>query len=142
MKRLLVLGLLVLSGCASATSETPLHKEPEFAQVPLQPARELYATIRTIAVDRVRYVAMLCETDKLPASVCIQLEKDLETLRALDFEITRALNNPKATLDTEKILKILEISAKLIGAVTSTPKGDELWAAVREDGGIGGRWAP
>ena len=94
------------------------QKEPDTVNVPLQEARNLYATISLIVRDRVKVIdALLLERGDFNTEFVIQFTKDKEALKALDFEIRRKLENPKAELDTEKIIRILEVMAKLVGAV-------------------------
>ena len=113
---LATIAVLLLGGCQPGDTLS-LQKEPEYIKVPLQPAREMVATIRTIAKDRIAVAESLCAQNKLTAAQCQQMHLDIQGLKQLDFEVTRALDNPKAELDTKKIIKMLEISAKLIGAV-------------------------
>ena len=112
----LLLATIGLLGCASGDDPGALHKEPESIRIPLQQARNLYATVATITRDRVAYAQTLCATNRLSATECAQLAKDAQVLQVLDFEIKRRLDNPRSELDTEKLIRILEISAKLIGA--------------------------
>lgn len=103
-------------GVVPMDSPLSLHKEPESIVIPLQQARNLYATVATIARDRMAYAQGLCKANKLPATTCLQLVDDGKSLQALDFEIKKRLDNPKAELDVDKIVRILEVSAKLISA--------------------------
>lgn len=93
-------------------------KEPEYVKVPLQPARNLWATIRQTARTRIVYVQGKIARGELSAAESQQVLRDIETLRQLEFEISRALDNPKAELDVQKIAKVLELTAKVVGAVT------------------------
>ena len=114
----LLLATIGLLGCASGDDPGAFQKEPDSISIPLQQARNLYATIATIARDRMAYAQSLCTQNRLSATECLQLAKDAQVLQTLDFEVKRRLDNPKAELDTAKLLRILEISAKLIGAAT------------------------
>jgi hypothetical protein len=117
MKRLLIATLL-LAGCAGTNGDSAgtLQKESDTLTIQIQPAREMYATLRLIVTDRIQYALRLCQEDKIPASACAQLARDVDTMQKLDFEIRRKLTSPPIVMDTEKILRILEISAKLLGA--------------------------
>lgn len=93
-------------------------KEPDSVSVPLQDARNLYATLSLIVRDRIKGIdALLAQKGDFDTAFVVQFVNDKEALRSLDFEIRRKLENPKAELDTEKIIRILEIMAKLVGAV-------------------------
>ncbi len=110
----------LLVGCGSQATAPggtlSVMKEPDTIAVPLQPARDLYATIRLTVKDRFAHAESLCLTGKLPAATCRQVALDRQAAQQLDFEINRSLTSPKATLDVEKIKRVLELSAKLIGA--------------------------
>jgi hypothetical protein len=53
----------------------------------------------------------------LPTKVYAQYAQDLSRLRELDRVIRQQLENPKSEFDKEKLLRILEGLAKLVGAV-------------------------
>lgn len=127
-KRLLGVAIalgLVLGACGGGQVQAPapgdalsVMKEPDYVKVPLQPARNLWATIRQTARGRIVYVQGKIARGELTAAESAQVLKDIETARQLDFEIARALDNPKAELDVQKIAKILEVTAKIVGALT------------------------
>ena len=120
---LLAVVLIAIAGCGDKAPIVPtgsalsVMKEPDTIAVPLQGARDLYATIRTIATDRIAYAQAKCKARALTLKECAQLDTDIGALKQLDFEVVRSLNSPKATLDVTKIAKILEVSSKIIGAL-------------------------
>lgn len=121
--RTLILAAVLAGGCADKAPVVPVgsalsvHKEATVVTIPLQPARNLWATIRQTARGRIVYAQGKCQRNELSATECAQIAKDIETVRQLDFEITRALDNPTADLDVAKIAQILTVSAKIIGAL-------------------------
>jgi len=104
---ILILGLL-LAGCGIFT------KDPDTIAVPLQGARTVYATVRTLYQDGAARVQVKCQKKELTEAECLRLAGVHDQAKALDFEIRRGLENPKAELDLEKIAKLLELAAKFI----------------------------
>lgn len=94
-------------------------KEPEGITIPLQDARNFYASLRTSFKDRVEWIERVLEhsNTQLPVKVYAQYANDLARLRELDRVIREQLENPKREFDKEKLLRILEGLAKLVGAV-------------------------
>lgn len=120
-RAVLVAAALLLVGCGDKIQPgdaLSIHKEPDTITIPLQPARNLYATIRQTVQARLVYAEAKCRRDELSASECRTIAEDTGTARQLDFEIRRGLDNPKAELDVAKIARVLEISAKVVGALT------------------------
>lgn len=108
--------VLLLAGCAAGSVPGPLYKEPETITIQLREARTLYATVSLIARDRMAYALALCQANRLLVMECQQIREDARVLQGIDFEIRRRLDSPRAEFDTERVLRILEISAKLLGA--------------------------
>lgn len=92
-------------------------KEPETIAIPLQDARNLYATIATIVSNRLDYVEQMIQSERLTAVEARQFSQDRAALRDVHFHIKKAIENPKAEVDWAKVGKALEIVAKLVGAV-------------------------
>lgn len=93
--------------------------EPDTIQLPLQDTRNFYASLRTSFKDRVAWIEGVLDKNgtTLPVKVYAQYAQDLARLRELDRVIREQLENPKRELDREKILRILNGLAKLVGAV-------------------------
>ena len=93
--------------------------EPEGLVIPLQDARNFYASLRTSFKDRVEWIEQIMakEGTTLPVKVYAQYAQDLSRLKELDRVIREQLENPKREVDKEKILRILNGLAKLVGAV-------------------------
>lgn len=106
----LALGLVlgVLAGCGVLT------KEPETLAVPLQAARNVYATVRTLYQDGAARVRVKCEKKELTEAECLRLAGVQAQAQALDFQIRRGLENPKAELDLEKIARLLELASQFV----------------------------
>lgn len=83
-------------------------------EIPLQDARNAYATIRTLYLDGAARVKVKCEKKELTEAECVRLSIVQERADALDFEIRRALDNPKAQIDWEKIARLLELASKFV----------------------------
>jgi len=100
-----------LSGCSLAGWFT---KEPETITLPLQPTRNVLALFDQVQRKREQYLDALCAKDELKASHC-------RALQASDAEISKAISvldvkvtHPKAELDVEKIMRLLEAAGKLV----------------------------
>jgi hypothetical protein len=115
--RIVAVAALALTGCAPTGSTLSVMKEPDTVCAPLQSTRDLWATVRTIAGNRIALFEAAGRRGALSPAVWAQGQEDIKVMRALDFDITRKLNSPKAVLDVEKVTKILEVSAKIIGAL-------------------------
>lgn len=100
--------VLLLSGCGFFT------KDAETIAVPLQGARNAYATIRTLYLDGVARIQAKCEKKELTEAECLRLSGVAEQAKALDFEIRRSLDNPKAEVNWEHIAKLLELAGKFV----------------------------
>ena len=101
-----VLGLMaMLNGCAFLT------KEPDMIAVPLQQARNVYASLRTYYGDWKAAQDVKCATQMLPPGECAKLLLAHEEFRKLDWEIRRGLENPKAETDWAKLSRIIELMA-------------------------------
>ena len=83
--------------------------EPEGITIPLQDARNFYASLRTSFKDRVEWIEAILEKSNstLPTKVYAQYAQDLARLRELDRVIREQLENPKREFDKEKLLRIL-----------------------------------
>ena len=106
MRRFSVLVLCwSLVGCAG------LVKEPDTIAVPLQQARDVYATLRTYYGDWKARQDAKCATRTLPVEECAALASAHREFQRLDFEIRRGLENPKAETNWSAVARILELIA-------------------------------
>jgi len=104
----LAIAMTVLAGCGILT------KEPDTIAVPLQAARNVYATVRTLYQDGAARVRAKCAKKELTEAECLRLAGLHAQAQALDFQIRRGLENPKAELDLEKIAKLLELASQFV----------------------------
>ena len=95
----------MLNGCAFLT------KEPDTIAVPLQQARNVYASLRTYYGDWKAAQDTKCATKMLPPDECAKLLLAHEEFKKLDFEIRRGLENPKAETNWAKLARIIELMA-------------------------------
>jgi len=103
-----ILAGLMIGGCGFFT------KEVETIAIPLQDARNAYATIRTLYLDVATRAQAKCEKRELPEADCLRLSGVADQAKALDFEIRRGLDNPKAEVNWENIAKLLELAGKFV----------------------------
>lgn len=103
-----ILAAVLVGGCGFFT------KDAETITMPLQDARNAYATIRTLYLDVAARAQAKCERKELTEADCLRLAGIAEQARALDFEIRRGLDNPKAEVNWANIAKLLELAAKFV----------------------------
>lgn len=99
---------ILMGGCGFFT------KPAETITIPLQDARNAYATIRTLYLDGVARIQEKCEKKELTEAECLRLASVADQARRLDFEIRRGLDNPKADVNWENIARFLELAAKFV----------------------------
>lgn len=92
-------------------------KEPDTIEIDLQKARNMYAALHTAVKRRLQYLQEQAANDKLSGSQVMQLNQDINNFEALNFEVSKKLDHPKAELDVDKIIKILEIVGRIAGAI-------------------------
>ena len=114
----LLLATIGLLGCASGDDPGAFQKEPEMLCAPTQEVRDLYATARTVIGMHMAAEEQAIKNKKLTAVELDAIRKKHEDLRALDFDLKRKIENPKSTLDVQKILRVLEALGKIVGAAT------------------------
>lgn len=116
---LVTLASLLVAGCGDKIQPgdaLSLQKEPEVLCAPTQDVRDLYATARTVVAQYLAAEDQALKNKKLTAAELDAIRKRRDDLRALDFDLKRKIENPKSTLDTEKIIRVLEGLGKVIGA--------------------------
>jgi len=79
--------------------------------VPLQQARNVYATLRTYYGDWKARQDAKCAARTLPVEECAALAVAHREFQRLDFEIRRGLENPKAETNWSAVARILELIA-------------------------------
>lgn len=127
---LVTLGALVLSGCASVKPGDPLslQKEPDQLCAPTKDVQNLYATARTVVSMKIAAEEARIKSGKttcggpMPVAEADKLRAEHATLRSLDFDLKRKIENPRSELDTAKIIRVLETLAKGIGALTEAER--------------------
>jgi hypothetical protein len=112
---------LVAASCArfgvEPGSTLSLEKEPDAICVPLQPARNAYASIRQVAILILEHAGREVAAGRRTSEEAAAMERYRRQFRDLDFQIARGLNAPKAELDMAKIQRVAEGTAKIIGAL-------------------------
>ena len=114
----LLLATIGLFGCASGDDPGVLHKEPEMLCAPTQEVRDLYATARTSIALQMAAEEHLIKGKKLTAVELDAIRKKHADLRELDYDLKRKIENPKSTLDVQKIMRILEKLGKVVDVLT------------------------
>lgn len=118
MRRAALALAVLLAGCASGDDPGALHKEPEMLCAPTQEVRDLYATARTVIAMHIAAEEQAIKNKKLTAVELDAIRKKHEDLRALDFDLKRKIENPKSTLDVQKIMRILEKLGRAVDVLT------------------------
>lgn len=108
---LILIPALALGACSFFTKPTPT------VSVPVQVAQDNYATLREIYARLAPLVAVKCSANELTASQCLQLQQTDQQLRALDFEVTRALNNPGVSIDWDHVKLALDALGRMAALV-------------------------
>lgn len=115
MKTALVMLLAVgLVTPACGLSIPFLTKEPEALSVPLQDARNLYAKVKTLYLARYERDVGKCSRRELSVAECEEVARvHAQAVRA-DFLIRAKLDTPRAELDTENLMQLLNLAAGLV----------------------------
>ena len=115
------IGVLFLAGCAGDIKPgdtLSLQKEPEVLCAPTQDVRDLYATVRTVVGQYLEAEDRMLKNKKLTVAELETRRARRDAIRELDFDLKMKIENPKSTVDTEKIIRILRGLGKGIDALT------------------------
>ncbi len=114
---------LIVAACSSGEGGKPLigggagvlTKEPATITVSVQDARNLYARVDTVYKTLASAASTKCATNQLKATECAALTQINAQAVTLNQEVRMKLDNPRAELDTAKVIRLLEVVASIAG---------------------------
>ena len=124
MKKALI-GAILLAGCGGVETGSVLsvHKEPDQVCAATKDVQTMYAVLRTVVSRQIKAEEAACDAGKITKARCSELRAGHKLMREADLEANIKIMNPKAVLDTGKIITILKAIGAGVGALTEAPGG-------------------